>query len=36
MRLDSDRKWMCVIYKNQICQYVNTTDRIIIDPYIAI
>jgi hypothetical protein len=26
----------CVIYKNRICQYVNTADRIIIDHYIAI
>jgi hypothetical protein len=26
----------CVIYKNRICQYVNTTDRIIVDHYIAI
>ena len=28
--------YRCVIYKNRICQYVNTTDRIIIDHYIAI
>jgi hypothetical protein len=26
----------CVINENRICQYVNMTDRIIIDHYIAI